>query len=102
MRKTDVLLTIGVSSERKGVDLGKTAEGRVFTGDKAIEMKMADAIGGLDDCVKDLAKDRGLDEYAVQDYPLPKSLGEVVGDALKGFGVMAPQLSSTRSSAQAT
>jgi protease-4 len=93
MTQTYSLFTKRVTSGRKGIDLSTTAEGRVFTGDKAIGMKMADAIGGLDDCIKDLAKDRKLSEYGVQDYPLPKSLGEVLEDAAKGFGVTAPRIS---------
>jgi protease IV len=95
MTQTYALFTKRVSAGRKGIDLSTTAEGRIFTGDKAIGMKMADAIGGLDDCIKDLAKDRKLDDYAVQDYPGPKALGEVIEDALKGFGVSAPRLGVT-------
>jgi protease-4 len=94
MTQTYTLFTKRVTAGRKGIDLSTTAEGRLFTGDKSISMKMADAVGGLDDCIKDLAKDRKLDEYGVQDYPLPKSLGEVIEDAAKGFGVMAPRMGS--------
>jgi protease-4 len=93
MAETYSLFTKRVAAGRKDIDLAQTAEGRVFTGDKAIRMKMADAIGGLDDCIKDLAKDRKLDDYAVQDYPLPRSLGEVIEDAAKGFGASAPRIS---------
>jgi protease-4 len=98
MTQTYGLFTKRVTAGRKDIDLSSTAEGRVFTGDKAIGMKMADAIGGLDDCIRDLAQDKGLDDYAVQDYPLPKSLGEVIEDALKGFGVMAPNMNTGRAS----
>ena len=34
-----------------GIDLSQTAEGRLFTGDKAIGLKMADKLGGVDDAV---------------------------------------------------
>jgi protease-4 len=99
MSQTYALFTKRVTTGRKGIDLAQTAEGRVFTGDKAIDLKMADAIGGLDDCIKDLAKDRKLDDYAVEDFPLPKSLGEVIEDALKGFGVTSPRIGASSAGA---
>jgi protease-4 len=92
MAQTYALFTKRVSAGRKGIDLSKTAEGRLFTGDKAIDMKMADAVGGLDDCISDLAKAQNMDDFAVMDYPGPKPLGEVLEDALKGFGASAPRI----------
>jgi protease-4 len=89
MKETYDLFTSRVTAGRKGIDLSKTAEGRLFTGDKAIGLKMADQVGGLDDCIADLAKSVGLSEYEVMDFPGPKSLGEVIGETLGGF-VSAP------------
>ncbi|HMN42572.1 MAG TPA: S49 family peptidase [Phycisphaerales bacterium] len=87
MQETYDLFTKRVSGARKGIDLSKTAEGRLFTGNEAIKNRMADKIGGLDDCVGDLAAELKLTpgEYEILEYPGPKALGEVIGDALGGF-----------------
>lgn len=74
-----------VAQGRKGIDLSKTAGGWLFTGEKAINMKMADKIGGLDIAIKDMAQKLSLDEYEVMDFPGARSLEEVIGDAMKGF-----------------
>jgi protease IV len=90
MQQTYDLFTKRVSAGRKGIELGKTAEGRLFTGNVAVGLKMADEVGGLDDAIKDLAASKGLDGYDVLDYPGPKSLEELVQDMLGGFGAKAP------------
>lgn len=80
-----------VAQGRKGIDLSKTAGGWLFTGQKAIDMKMADKVGGLDVAINDLAKKLNLDEYEVMDFPGARSLEDVIGDALKGFAA-APNI----------
>ena len=94
MTRTFDLFKKRVASGRKEIDLGKTAGGWLFAGQKAVDMKMADKIGGLDICIEDLAKDLKLDDYAVLDYPAPRSIPELLEDAAKGFGVKAPQILS--------
>lgn len=89
MQQTYDQFTKRVVAGRKGIDLSKTAEGRLFTGDKAVELKMADKIGSLDDAIGDLAQHVKLDSYAVMDFPAPRPLDEVLEDAFKGFGVRA-------------
>jgi protease-4 len=89
MTSTYDLFTKRVTAGREGIDLNKTAEGRLFTGDKAIELKMADKKGGLHDAITDLAAQLTLKNYHVMDYPGPRPLGEVIEDALKGL-VHAP------------
>lgn len=94
MTKTFDLFKSRVAAGRKGIDLSKTAGGWLFSGQKAIDMKMADKLGGLDTTIADLAGDLKLSEYDVMDYPGPRPLGEVIQDMLKGFvespGVRAP------------
>lgn len=75
-----------VTAGRKGIDLSKTAEGRLFTGRAAIELKMADAIGGLDTCIADLAKELNLESYDVMTFPGPKSLADAIEDMMGKFG----------------
>jgi protease-4 len=81
-----------VTAGRTGINLSETAEGRLFTGGKAVELKMADRIGGLQDAVDDLAKDLGLSAgaYEIMDYPAPPGIDEVLGQM---FGANAPGVS---------
>jgi protease-4 len=93
MQETYDLFTKRVSEGRKGIELSKTAEGRLFTGNEAIKNRMADKIGGLDDCIEDLAAELKLTagEYEILEYPGPKALMEVIGESLGGY-VMAPSV----------
>ena len=93
MTSTYGLFTKRVTAGRAGIDLAKTAEGRLFTGDKAIELKMADKIGGLDLAIADLAKEVNLTTYAVMDFPPPRALGAVIEDAMKSF-ILSPSIAS--------
>lgn len=92
MKDTYDLFVERVRAGRAGIDIARTAEGRLFAGEKAIEMGLADAVGGLDDAVRDLAAEVGLVDgrYDVLRYPAPKSLDEVFRDMLGGFGLSAP------------
>lgn len=87
MAETYELFTRRVEQGRKGIDLSKTAEGRLFTGGPAVELKMADVIGTLDDAIKDLAAEVGLKEgaYDVLDYPAPKSFAEMLEEMFGGM-----------------
>jgi len=86
MTETYNLFTSRVTTGRPGIDLSKTAEGRLFTGDKAIGLNMADQIGGLEVAIKDLATSVGVDDPEVVHYPSPKGLDEILEDS---FGTMA-------------
>ncbi|MCX5689140.1 MAG: S49 family peptidase [Planctomycetota bacterium] len=86
MTETYDLFTKRVSSGRKGIDLAKTAEGRLFTGDLAIGLKMADQIGGLDDAITELASSLSMSDVEVIDYPAPKALPEVIEDMIGSAG----------------
>lgn len=84
-----------VADGREGIDLDQTAEGRLFTGDRALELKMVDAIGGLDDAMHELAADIDLDDFEVMEFPGPKSFDEMIEDMLGGF-VTAPGVMTGR------
>jgi protease-4 len=90
MTDTYKLFTSRVEAGRKDIDLSKTAEGRLFTGNKAIELKMADEIGSLDMAIDDLADRLNLDDYGyeVMHFPAPKSLAETLEETFKS--VQAP------------
>ncbi len=74
-----------VTDGRPGIDLSKTAEGRLFLGKDAAELNMADEVGTLDDAVQDLAAHIGLAAYDVRHFPGPKSLTEILEESLGGF-----------------
>lgn len=101
MTETYDQFTSRVTAGRKGIDLGKTAEGRLFVGQQAIDLKMADEIGGLEDALKAMATAKGLPSgsYDVLDYPAPKSLEEIIsgmmgasGPRVGAVGIAGPRL----------
>lgn len=50
------------------------AQGRVWTGTRAIEIGLIDKFGGIDDAVKCAARMAKLSAYQVREYPEPKSI----------------------------
>lgn len=89
MTQTYDLFTSRVIAGRPGIDLSKTAEGRLFVGSDAVGLKMADEIGGLDDAVNDLAARLDISDFDVVHYPAPPSFDQVLQNMLGGF-VSAP------------
>lgn len=91
MQETYEQFVARVTAGRDGIDISKTAEGRLFTGDKAIEMKMADKVGGVDVALNDMAGELGLTpgEFDVFSYPEPPTLAEVLEQAFGRF-IQAP------------
>jgi protease-4 len=82
-----------VQAGRDDIDISKTAEGRLFTADKAVALEMADAVGGLAVAVDDLAADLDLSEGAfdVMHYPAPPTLEEFIDQAFGSF-LAAPRV----------
>lgn len=83
MKETYNLFTSRVEAGREGIDLSKTAEGRLFVGADAVELRMADEVGGIDDAINGLAAKVGLDDFDVVHYPQPPSFEEML---LEQFG----------------
>jgi protease-4 len=67
-------------------------QGRVWTGEQALELGLVDAVGGLRTAV-DLAKEKaGLkrtDDVILRSYPAPKPLAEQIREALQGTAARA-------------
>jgi protease-4 len=80
MRETYDLFTSRVSAGRAGIDLAKTAEGRLFLGQQAVDLKMADRVGGLEVAIADLAKQASLapGSFDVMDFPPPPGLEDIL------------------------
>lgn len=87
MKETYELFASRVGAGRDGIDLSKTAEGRLFAGSDAVKLKMADKVGSLDDCISDLAKAANLaeGEFQILEFPGPKSFAEAIGDMMGGM-----------------
>lgn len=90
MTETYELFTSRVSAGRPGIDLSKTAEGRLFVGKQGVDLKMADRLGTLHDAVHDLSEELKLSGFDVMDYPAPLSFAEAIENAFGGFGVQSP------------
>jgi len=89
MTQTYDLFTSRVVAGRPGIDLSKTAEGRLFVGSDAVGLKMADEVGGLDDAVNEIASTLDLSDFDVVHYPAPLSFEDVLENMLGGM-VNAP------------
>ncbi len=85
MAQTYDLFTSRVEAGRPGIDLSKTAEGRLFVGSDAINLNMADALGGLDDAVNQLAAQVDLSDFEVVHYPAPPSFEQMLEQMFGGF-----------------
>ncbi|MCS6819560.1 MAG: signal peptide peptidase SppA [Chitinophagales bacterium] len=61
------------------------AQGRVWTGSQAIEKKLADEVGGLDDAIAYVSKQNGLKDYSVVYYPKEKSFAEKIAEGFENI-----------------
>jgi protease-4 len=86
-----------VAAGRKGIDLSKTAEGRLFAGSKAVDLKMADEVGSLGDAIGAMASAASLErgKFDVMDYPAPRGLESLIEDMLGGMGGASSPLGSS-------
>lgn len=85
-----------VKTGRKNIDIARTAEGRLFAGQDAIDLRMADEIGGLTDAITAMAATLSLRDgaYEVMDFPAPRSIDEILSDLFGRFGVASPGVGS--------
>ncbi len=73
------------SGRKKSIDyVDSIAQGRVWTGRKALEIGLVDELGSLNDAIQITAKLAGLDEYKVKVYPEPKSFIDYILENYEG------------------
>lgn len=101
MTDTYNLFTSRVEAGRDGIVLSETAEGRLFVGSDAIDLEMADEIGGLDDAINDLAEELDLGDFDVAHYPAPPSFESMIQGMLGGF-IQAPGMAIGQSQIETT
>lgn len=77
------LFTTRVAQGRKisKQQVNKIAQGRVWTGEDALKIKLVDKLGNLDDAVAVAAKRAGLKEYHEVHYPVADSQMQDYTDA---------------------
>ncbi len=51
-------------------DVEKIAEGRVYTGERALELGLVDVIGNLDNAIEIAADMAGMEKYKIKEYPV--------------------------------
>jgi len=69
--------------------LERVADGRVFTGRQAVELKLIDQIGGEDTAIAWLVKERGIDaKWPVRDWRLKSRFGDLTMLHLAGTVVL--------------
>ncbi|MEY4926322.1 MAG: signal peptide peptidase SppA, type [Bacteroidota bacterium] len=64
--------------------VNEIAQGRVWTGKKALELHLVDSIGGLQDAINTAATFSKLKKYKLAQYPKPKKPLEILLNKLKG------------------
>ena len=73
------------TGRKKSIEyIDSIAQGRVWTGRKALEIGLVDELGGLHESIKITAKLAGLSEYKVKVYPEPKSFIEYILENYEG------------------
>jgi protease-4 len=73
------------SGRKKSIDyVDSIAQGRVWTGRKALEIGLVDELGSLNDAIQITAKLAGLNEYKVKVYPEPKSFIDYILENYEG------------------
>ncbi|MDR8392743.1 signal peptide peptidase SppA [Aliifodinibius sp. S!AR15-10] len=58
-------------------EVDAVAQGRVWTGQDALDQNLVDILGGLEDAVKIAAEKAEVSTYSVESYPKPKELYEL-------------------------
>jgi protease-4 len=102
MKETYDLFESRVLAGRPDIDIENAAEGRLFTANKAIELGMADEVGGLKRAIYEMADELALAEgdYDVMHYPAPPTFEEMIEAALGGF-IEAPGVNGAMNQAAA-
>lgn len=54
-------------------EVHEVAQGRVWTGEQALQVGLVDVLGGLDEAIRIAAEKVGLEKYSLAEYPVEKS-----------------------------
>jgi len=86
---TDTMYNIFLNRVSQGRGMTKdavhaVAQGRVWSGDKALNNGLVDVIGDLEDAISIAANSAGIDSYNVKEYPTVKDPTQQLIDKLSG------------------
>jgi len=65
-------------------DVHKIAQGRVWSGQKAVNNGLVDVLGDLEDAIKIAANSAGIESYNIKEYPIVKDPTQQLVDKLTG------------------
>lgn len=54
-------------------EVHEVAQGRVWTGEQALQVGLVDVLGGLDEAIRIAAEKAGLEKYSLSEYPVEKN-----------------------------
>jgi protease-4 len=77
---TDFKTRVATGRGKEMEYIDSIAQGRVWTGRKAIELGLADQVGGIEDAILVAAKAAKVSDYRVKVYPEPKNFLEMLLD----------------------
>ena len=94
----DFLDRVAGSRDMTREEVHEVAQGRIWMGEKAVELGLVDKIADLDDAIASAAKMAGLEEYRLDEYPkiktpLAKLTEELEGTADDGRNILEGQVS---------
>lgn len=67
-------------------EVDSVAQGRVWTGNQALDKGLVDEIGGLNEAIEYAANTTGIDSYSIENYPVYETSVEELLRGLSGFG----------------
>lgn len=73
--------------------IGKVGEGRVWSGENAIEIKLVDKLGGIDEAIAIAARMANLETYRIEELPemlspIEQFIKDITGEASAKIGLM--------------
>ncbi len=74
-------------------EIGKVGEGRVWSGENALEIKLVDKLGGIDDAIAIAARMANLETYRIEELPemlspIEQLIKDLSGEASARIGTM--------------
>ena len=82
----DFKLRVAEGRKKDTSFIDSIAQGRVWTGERALQIGLVDKLGDINDAIASAARLANIKEYALREYPEPKSLLELLfGNYQKAF-----------------
>jgi protease IV len=94
---SDFKSRVAAGRKRDTAYIDSIAQGRVWTGERAIGVGLVDRIGGIDDAIRAAASLAKIKEYNIREYPEPKSPIDILFSSLSNMNksrIMEEELGS--------